>query len=194
MWRRSWLSREVLLFTLFAGTATAYSVALHFRTPLAGALGALTTLFGIGGIVASAFIYLVPARPSWNSRYTVAEFFLTGAMLGPLFLSALGFPLPLLAVIGGLGQGLNQGLKFLWLIRSDEFELQGSARLLSADLQNLFLARFGLLVAGGVVLPLAGFYALALATALAGELLGRYLFFVSVVPRNMAAGFFENGS
>jgi formate dehydrogenase iron-sulfur subunit len=193
MWRRSWLSREVLLFALFAGMATAYSVALHLEKPLAGAVGALTTLLGIGGIVASAFIYLVPARPSWNSRYTIGEFFLTSAMLGPLFLSALGFPLPLLVLAGAVGQGLNQGLKFLWLIRSDEFELQGSARLLSADLQNLFLARFGLLVAGGVVLPLAGFYPLALATALAGELLGRYLFFVSVVPRNMAAGFFEAG-
>jgi hypothetical protein len=31
--------------------------------------------------------------------------------------------------------------------------------------------------------------AVAFAAALAGEWLGRYLFFVSVVPKNMAAGF-----
>jgi formate dehydrogenase iron-sulfur subunit len=193
MWRRSWLSREVLLFTLFAGLASAYSAALRFGLPASAALGAMTALFGIGGVTASAFIYLVPARPAWNSRYTIAEFFLTGAILGSLFLSALGFTLTVFAVVAAVAQLLNQGLKFLWLIRSDEFELQGSARLLSADLQNLFLARFGLLVAGGVAFPLAGFFAPALAAALAAEWIGRYLFFVSVVPRNMAAGFFETG-
>ena len=148
----------------------------------------------MGGVAASACIYLVPARPAWNSRYTVADFFLTAAVLGPLFLSALGFPLTVFVVAGAGAQLLNQGLRFLWLIRSEEFELQGSARLLSADLQNLFLTRFGLLVAGGVVLALVGYSLVGLALALAGELVGRYLFFISVVPRNMAAGFFENGS
>ena len=193
MWRRSWLSREVLLFTAFAAMATIDSVALRLGWPLSVGLGALTSLLGLGGVAASACIYLVPARPVWNSRYTVADFFLTAAMLGPLFLSALGFPLAVFVLAGAAAQLLNQGLKFLWLIRSEEFELQGSARLLSADLHNLLLTRFGLLVAGGM-LPLAGLPAPALALALAGELLGRYLFFVSVVPRNMAAGFFENAS
>src|SRR2546425_7222639 len=194
MWRRSWLSREVLLFTLFAGWATAYSAALRFGLPASAALGALTALFGIGGVTASAFIYLVPARPAWNSRYTVAEFFLAAVILGSLFLSALGFPLTAFAVAGAVAQLLNQGLKFLWMIRSDEFELQGSARLLSADLQNLFLARFGLLVAGGVVLPLVGYSLVGVALALAGGLVGRYLFFVRVVPRDMAARCFWNPS
>ncbi len=194
MWRRSWLSREVLLFTAFAAMAAIYSGALRFALPFTGVLGALTSLFGLGGVAASACIYLVPARPAWNSRYTVGDFFLTAAILGPLFLAALGFPITMFVVAGAVAQLLNQGLKFLWLIRSEEFELQGSARLLSADLQNLFLARFGLLIAGGVALPLAGHPAAALPLALAGELIGRYLFFVSVVPRNMAAGFFESGS
>ena len=194
MWRRSWLSREVLLFTAFAGMAAIYSGALRLGLPVSSGLGALTSLLGLGGVAASACIYLVPARPAWNSRYTVADFFLTAAVLGPVFLSALGFPLMVFVVAGAGAQLLNHGLRFLWLIRSDEFELQGSARLLSADLQNLFLARFALLMAGGVVLPLAGLHAPALALALAGELFGRYLFFVSVVPRNMAAGFFESAS
>src|SRR5439155_8624488 len=91
MWRRSWLSREVLLFTLFAGLASAYSAALGFGLRGTAAIGALTALLGAGGVTASAFIYLVPARPAWNSRYTLAEFFLTAAILGPLFLSAFGF-------------------------------------------------------------------------------------------------------
>jgi DMSO reductase iron-sulfur subunit len=191
MWRRSWLSREVLLFTLFAGMASAYSAALRFGWPAAAALGGLTSLLGAGGVAASAFIYLVPARPAWNSRHTIAEFFLTAATLGALFLAALGFPLAAVAVAGAVGQLLNQALRFLWLIRSEEHELLGSARLLSADLKTLFVARFGLLIAGGVAMPLVGFAEAGLMLALAGELIGRYLFFVSVVPRNMAAGFFE---
>ena len=39
MWRRSWLSREVLLFTLFAVAAAAYSAALWMELPRAGILG-----------------------------------------------------------------------------------------------------------------------------------------------------------
>ena len=45
----------------------------------------MTAIFGTAGITASAFIYLVPARPSWNTQFTVTDFFLTGALLGPLF-------------------------------------------------------------------------------------------------------------
>jgi hypothetical protein len=36
--------------------------------------------------------------------------------------------------------------------------------------------------------------AFTFAAALAGEWLGRYLFFVSVVPKNMAAGFSSAGT
>jgi hypothetical protein len=50
------------------------------------------------------------------------------------------------------------------------------------------VARGVLLAAGAIVLPLlVAPAALALALAVAGEVLGRYLFFVSVVPTHMAA-------
>jgi hypothetical protein len=39
---------------------------------------------------------------------------------------------------------------------------------------------------GGIGLTLAGFAVPAFLSVLTGELAGRYLFFVSVVPRNMA--------
>ena len=91
MWRRSWLSREVLLFTLFmlALTATALGVAsvqLHLVPPLALLPGLewLAAALGIAGTLASAYIYLVPARPSWNMRHTPLDFILTGAFLGSL--------------------------------------------------------------------------------------------------------------
>ncbi len=194
MWKRSWLSREVLLFTLFAGAASVYAGALWFGFPGTAALGGITGLLGIGGITASAYIYLVPARPSWNSKHTLAEFLLAGAILGPLFLAAFTPEdgLLLMAATAAAGaQLLNQGAKFLWLTRSDEFELKASSRLLSNDLEKLFILRFALLVLGGMVLPSLGYAIPGLLLALAGELLGRYLFFVSVVPKNMAASFFS---
>lgn len=184
MWRRSWLSREVLLLSCFAAAAGAY--AFLGST----ALGALTAAVGMMGVAASAFIYLVPARPAWNSGFTPAEFYSTAALLGPLFVASIAGGtkvLTIAAVAGAALQLLTLGLKLLWLIRSDEFELRASAGLLSNDLERLFLARAALLVAGGIALPLMNRPVAALLLALAGELLGRYLFFVSVVPRKVAA-------
>ena len=47
-----------------------------------------------------------------------------------------------------------------------------------------------LLIGGGIVLPLLHHSIAAFVLALAGEMLSRYLFFVSVVPKNMASSFF----
>jgi formate dehydrogenase iron-sulfur subunit len=197
MWRRSWLSREVLLFGCFSGMAGLYAASLWLGLPMSRPLGGATLILGAGGITASAFIYLVPARPSWNTKFTIADFFLTAALLGPLFAVAIGAPQGRLLSVIGLGaasaQLLNQTLRFLWLIASDTFELQASARLLSTTLANVFLLRGALLLAGGIALPLASvslprFAPLML--ALAGEVLSRYLFYVSVVPKNIAAPYF----
>jgi len=100
-------------------------------------------------------------------------------------------------------------LRFLRLIAAESLELRGTARLLSTVLAKRFVIRGALLVLGAVVLPLlavpagptkAGLYVLylpfaaGLALAFAGEILGRYLFFVSVVPRHMAAPYMPAGS
>jgi DMSO reductase anchor subunit len=192
MWRRSWLSREVLLFTLFAGSASAFAAATLFHLPPFAAIP--TMLLGLAGVTASAFIYLVPARPAWNNWHTLADFHLTGLVLGPAFLRALGVnvPVALIATFATL-QLLNQLLKLLWLVRSEEFELLASARLLSQDLKTTLIARLALLVTGGIALTLAGYAIPALLLALAGELAGRYLFFVAVVPRNMALPWLTQG-
>lgn len=183
-WRRSWLSREVLLFSLFAGAAAS--------SVFAPGMSAAAALLGFAGVTASAFIYLVPARPAWNGKSTLADFYLTALLLGPLFLAALGVAAPALAICGAaVAQLLNQLLKFARLSTSDEFELRASARLLAHDLRGPYFARLALLIAGGIVAPLLGYMAAAFVLALAGELLSRYLFFVSVVPKNIASGFFR---
>lgn len=194
MWRRSWLSREVLLFTLFAACAAGYAGMLWTGLAGSAALGAMSALFGIGGLLASARIYMVPARPAWNSGYTVAEFSLAAALLGSLFAASTGTGgrIPVWFAVAGAGaQLLVQASKVLWLARSEEFELRASSRLLSGPLHRAFLIRLGLLALGGILLPLSGFPVISLPLALAGEILGRYLFFVSVVPTTAAASFFS---
>jgi hypothetical protein len=65
--------------------------------------------------------------------------------------------------------------------------------LLAGRLRKLFATRLTILIAAGILLPLTtaapGLVRGAFTAALAGELLGRYLFFVSVVPKNIAAAF-----
>lgn len=184
MWKRSWLSREVLAFSLFAGAASA--CALLPARPLE----AVAALIGLAGVTSSAFIYLVPARPAWNSKHTLLEFHLTAWLLGPLFLATLGVAISAwLPMAAASAQLFNLVTRLVELSTSDEFELRATARLLGNDLKIWLVARIALLVAGGIVLPLLHLPAVALLAATAGELAGRYLFFVSVVPRNMAASF-----
>jgi hypothetical protein len=60
---------------------------------------------------------------------------------------------------------------------------------LSGRFRNAFLIRLGLLIGTGMIAPLVMNSAVAFILALSGEWLGRWLFFVTVVPKNMAAGF-----
>lgn len=208
-WRSSWLSREVIGLSLFAGAASVYAALLLFEDLAGGTIGALldaagaaTLLCGAAGVACSARLYRVAARPAWNSIATPAEFASTILLLGPLFVLAMGLNnvpwLAAAACAGALAQLAALTLKLLWLTRSETFELRASAVLLSSRLERLLLSRLGLLVAGGVILPLYSLSPLtcagALLLAVAGELLGRWLFFVSVVPKSVASSFSVHGS
>jgi hypothetical protein len=86
------------------------------------------------------------------------------------------------------GQLVLLAVRFLRCIASDSLELKGTARLLSTVFAKHLVLRGVLLAAGAIVLPLLGApAALSLALAIGAEILGRYLFFVSVVPTHMAA-------
>lgn len=192
MWRRSWLSREVLLFTLFAAAAAAYSAALWVGLPGTLFLGGATVVFGVCGVGASARLYLVPGRPAWKSPFTILEFYLTVILLGSTganILTGSSRWTQEIALFAGLATLVVGGLKIAWLAGSKIHELRGAYTLLFSVFANHLIFRFLLLSAGLLLLPFAQsawpavFMALAL---IAGELLGRYLFFVSVVPTNMA--------
>lgn len=188
MWKRSWLSREIVAFSGFAGASSAYAGLLWFGLPLHNEAGIGTILLGMAGVFCSACIYLVPARPAWNSWTTVAGFFATGAVLGPVFAALFGAPLwSELAWTGIAVQWGAEVGKLLWMQGSSEFELRQSGQLLRHQLWRHWLLRMALLGLGAALLPVSTPAAFVL--LLGSEILGRYLFFVGVVPRNMAATF-----
>ena len=223
MWRRSWLSREVLLFTLFlfalmATTVATAALQLHRVLPpsILMTLDWLTAGFGLAGTFASAYIYLVPARPSWNMRHTPIDFLLTGAFLGSL-LAALLCELPqsllsrtplaehptpldaswsptLLAVLFALAWSLNHAVRLYNLRNSVVFEARAAFSLLSSELLRRQITASFVLVPLSVLILAAGHPLPALAVGWAGALLARYLFFVSVVPLNMALTFVRTRS
>ena len=195
MWKRSWLSREVLLFTAFSVVACVYAAALWLSLPGPTGLGALTAAFGLGGVTASAYIYRVPSRPAWNTPFTMVHFHLTAATLGPLFAAAVGAGDPRLlgvatAAMAG-AQLATLALRFFRLAASDGVELRAPGTLLATTLASRFVLRGVLLALGAIALPLFTVHPavlwLAFIAALAGEFLGRYLFFVSAVPKHMVA-------
>jgi formate dehydrogenase iron-sulfur subunit len=224
MWRRSWLSREVLLFGLFfaslaALVAASWIDALHLLAIPSTFLLLLKILapsFGIAGILASAYIYLVPARPAWNTPHTPIDFLLSSAVLGsaaaPLLILAVAaafhsiqavpflrpitlssaattqFPLWPLQFFAALWM-LNHILRTIRLHHAAVYERRASASLLNTQsLRGIFLVSFAF-IGLAVLLSLADMPFLALPAALAGVLSARYLFFVSVVPLNMALTF-----
>ena len=238
MWRRSWLSREVLLYGLFFGGLAAFTglsivgklyasqmrtlldglPAIHFLLYSGGlqTFGWFTALFGISGTICSAYIYLVPARPAWNMIHTPLDFLITTALLGSL----LPFPLQIvshwveavayahslflpgnavsphidLLLAASALWFLNQGVRRIRLGFSRIFEHRASAELLSTEaMQAVFFSSFAL-IAITMVFALAGMNITACLTGLIGVVLTRYLFFVSVVPLNMALTFVRGGS
>ncbi len=232
MWKRSWLSREVLLFTLFSGLAFAYASLwftenvfgfLQFPGELRIIIGSLVAIFGLAGVISSAYIYMVPARPSWNTPNTPLSFIITTFILGPTFAS-------FIMIFGNLGKGISHInhsylfilyeivifsalLKLFILIstyyhmkQSRSLELNGTATLLSTHFKWQYGGRLITLALGGVLLPVLsiiqisnqGNIAVLMGLSIAqfiimtfSEILGRYLFFVTVIPKNMAGNYFS---
>jgi anaerobic dimethyl sulfoxide reductase subunit C (anchor subunit) len=189
-----------LLFAAFSTIACLYAAALWTEMTGGVAVGALTVILGLAGVTASAQIYRVPSRPAWNTPFTIVQFTLTGAILGPLFAAAVGAGdarwLALAAATLGGTELVVLALRFFRLSASDAVELQASARLLATTLKSRLVVRGALIALGAIAVPLFSVHPvaqwLALALALGGEVLGRYLFFVSAVPKHMVAAYVDS--
>mgnify|MGYP000024963555 CR=1 FL=1 len=156
-WRKSWLSREAMLFGTWFGTAT--------TAMLVPGLDAIVAVIGWAALGCSAMIYVDTRRSFWRSADTFPRFFGT-ALLLPLALIA-----PAVAALGLLA-------KLAWESRSF-FGGGISARLQRGPLARTVVVRDLLGIVTAVLLVAAPGW-VALISLLGGELIERTLFFRAV--------------
>ena len=234
MWKRSWLSREVLCFSLFFASiglcaAFSWAAALGFAAAaplvLPAALAGIVT--GLAGTLSSAYIYLVKARPSWNMLHTPADFLLSSALIGSVMPAVMQAPANALAATLNAAMGAapaaiaqhvhahfapsvgvttgawptvaiaalwiaNHLTKILRLRRSSNFESRAAYNLLRSDALWWIVALSFLAAAMTPLFLAAPMPLLSLFTAVVAVSLGRYLFFVSVVPLSMGLTFIKS--
>ncbi|MEQ1852429.1 MAG: DmsC/YnfH family molybdoenzyme membrane anchor subunit, partial [Chthoniobacteraceae bacterium] len=89
--RKSWMSREIVVFGMYAGAAFG-AMLLGWRI-----LAVASVAIGMLGVFCSAMIYVDTRRPFWSARLTMPKFFgttfLLGATAGAALLACLASPL-----------------------------------------------------------------------------------------------------
>ncbi|HEV3364307.1 MAG TPA: DmsC/YnfH family molybdoenzyme membrane anchor subunit, partial [Acidimicrobiia bacterium] len=173
--RRSWLSREVALFGAY-GALAALAVGVPAAAPLAALVGA-------AGVYASGRLYMVPGRPAWCSPLTLARFGTSALAIGGLATGCRA-----VGVAGAAGGLAVTAANLARLAVGDRIEWWGSVRLALRRFQRLSAAGAALSVAG-IVAALFGPLALAVTLVAGGEVIARYLFYVTVVPLDMPGSF-----
>lgn len=197
--RRSWLSREIIAFSLFAKSVLLLLAAeawplFWLQTPAL----LLTAVAGIGALGASVMVYADTPREFWSWRRTAPRFAGTAVLLGSaaslLFVESSAAS-RVVAVCSLVKLGLELST-FLRLGGQSE-ALRRTALLQSQALLKISIFRFASLAGGGLVLPLLalfsdvkgfGIAAGMFLVLLASELAERTLFFRSVAQPKMPGG------
>lgn len=207
--RRSWLSREIVVFGLTGWIAAIYTV-----TPLAGfisgpvieLMGWGTVLTGLIGIFCSVMIYHDTRREAWRFSISAGKFFGTTFGLGPACFMALSIslgegpgPTGLVLLTGAIFSAKLAGETWRLRAAANDSPRGKSALLMLKPLLPWMAARFTASVLGMLLLPIA---ALASASPLtpaiaaagfalltAGEILERALYFKAVVAPKMPRSF-----
>ena len=193
--RRSWLSREVLVFGAFGASALLAAGTVVFRSPHASVAAHLALVTGLLGVGASVMVYAVTGRAWWSPGRTAFRFFGTTAVLGTwsLALAEASAARPaehLLALAAALTLGKLAGEATDFAPRRHGAVARGAALLRGALrhrtagrflLPTVFagLAPLAVLGAGLSATPLAIVAGLGFVAAFSGEVLERRSFFAA---------------
>jgi len=184
--RRSWFSREVAGFGLFAGILglLAFGTELPFALPpsLLRWAGFAAVFAGLASVGASTMLYMVTRRPTWHHPSVALRFFSTTILLGSAVGMAFHLAQPgLVAVVAGMS---GQILAEIWSLSGSRsragkmlLEKLRIALVLRGVLGIAGIASLGFVPAGGAIL----LFASALAE--------RILFFRTSLPPRMPGGF-----
>ncbi|MGV3754764.1 MAG: DmsC/YnfH family molybdoenzyme membrane anchor subunit [Verrucomicrobiota bacterium] len=194
-WRKSWLSRELIVFGKFVGALGLHAVLQQSWTAW------LAAGIGLIAVFCSAMIYIDTQRPFWSASLTFPKFGLTALLLGwagtMIFADAnvnrFAFGVVLLTLTA-VKLAVECSI-FSNHQHTPDAPLSKSARLhLTRPLGELFRGRAALAVIGGLLLPLfllsasvplAGMAALIFGFCVLGEIIERHLYFVAEAARKM---------
>jgi len=201
--RKSWLSREIVVFGGCFPLAIAYSAALFFEqipSAVTLAAGILAVGSGLLGIFCSVMIYHDTQRAFWRFPVSAGKFFgatLTLGLSAYLAMSAITqveFNRGLWAcAILAVGIKLALEARQLLAVKTEGYRpAKQSARLMLQPLLSITRVRYSVSLIGIVLLGLSCFgstFAIpGFVCILAGELLERTLFFKAVVALKMPGG------
>jgi formate dehydrogenase iron-sulfur subunit len=206
-WRKSWMSREILAFSVYMSVATIAIALPMLETSLLAISRLLNWTAGVSGLLAvicSGMLYHDTGRPTWLGWRSVGRFLLTSLLLGSASAMALAIGMGLPAsewfapvALAGSGKLILESV-CLWPARAsgveggEESPEEVSARLQWTRLRALTWARLLGLTLGVVLLTgmewagvskAAASFALGLLVA--SEVGERYSFFRTMVARRM---------
>jgi formate dehydrogenase iron-sulfur subunit len=207
--RKSWLSREIVAFGVFAAlvSLTTWRAWIEPANLVTTALLDVTTTVGVVAVLCSAFVYRATRRIFWRGAFIT--FFLTAALLGTAAWTSIAptaFLFSLLAVVAAsklavemktLRHGDDNVVDDVSARPGDfdRWSLAQTAGLLRGRFALLMRCRLTCLITGGLALPLISlvsfspiFAVASFALCFAGEIIERYLFFRAVVPPRMPGG------
>jgi formate dehydrogenase iron-sulfur subunit len=196
--RRSWLSREAVVFGLWFPLATTYALARLGWLPvlpesIRPSLAVATASLGVLGLFCSVMIYVDTHRAFWRFSYTAPRFFGTAVILAlGSTLASPGAPqgTALILIAATIAKLLFEA-RALDAINGDRDELtpaRKTALLLSGPLRSVNELRIAAAMLGGVLIPMMIALGMlgpvfawpALAALALGELLERSLYFRAV--------------
>lgn len=197
----SWLSREVILFSLLMVTLLIYYRQWVSDSPSRKTLGLVISIVALAAVVSSGMIYVLPAVPAWNNFSPIIFFLLTSVILGPLFILTITKfkdEQPFSGLLIWISLLLTTSFLCFVVYVSVLFSASGESGLTGMNLleNGAFWLRIavnwilplGLLAWGAINRKITDYkYVVSLfVLVLVGEVIGRYLFYYSAVALKVA--------
>lgn len=208
-WRKSWLSREIIAFNVFAGAALTAVVVpwisslVKWQSPIGSAAAAC----GLAAVFVSAMVYVDTKRPLWCARITFGNFFGTTLLLGATFAAVvfgwmghfnLAQPFAVAALIIRTALFVWRRFEIRAALRHPASPIHLSSRVIRELIPGTILARtqlfiasilFGLMAIANVAQLAPVWASLAALTTFSSEIIGRYVFFAAGAAKRMPGGF-----
>lgn len=205
----SWLSKEALLAGIFMGIAVLYAFVQYYRPESQGLNTVLRWAGSVVGLVtvfSMAKVYTMASVPAWDGTNTFVDFYATAIALGALIFLVSGFKelneanhrlLPFIVLVAVVIQAAV-AVPYAFSLGQNGMAAQESAKALSD--MGVVIALKWLLILGGAGLLLwpaieksgttgsksaAGMIYVAAAILLIGEIIGRYVFYASMITSHI---------